>query len=253
MGGVLLLAGPGPSTWVVANALAREHDDLSVVIEEREARSAFLARRLRRFGPVTVAGQALFQLYGLLGARRAAPRVREIMAEAGLDATPMPAARLHRVVSVNEPSLVAQVAEKAPDVVVVNGTRILGRALLSGIRAPVLNMHAGITPAYRGVHGGYWARARGDAERCGVTVHLVDQGVDTGRIVAQARISPGDRDSYFSYPTLQLAAGLPLMLRAVRDARAGRLASRPAEGESRQYFHPTLWGYLATGLTRGVW
>ena len=60
MAGVLLIAGPGPSIWIVANALAREHGDLTVVIEERESRAVFLRRRVRKLGLPRVAGQVLF-------------------------------------------------------------------------------------------------------------------------------------------------------------------------------------------------
>jgi len=260
MAGVLLLAGPGPSAWIVANALAREHADLTMIVEEREPRTVFLRRRVRKLGLPAVAGQVLFQLWGKIGARRAAGRVREIMESAGLDDRPMLQGirpdHTQRVASANDPSVAFLIATAEPDVVVVNGTRILSRALLdliAAIPAPVLNIHAGITPAYRGVHGGYWARARGDMARCGVTVHQVDAGVDTGAVVAQAAIAPGPRDNFFSYPMLQMAAAVPLLLKAVRDARSGRLEPLPISGESRQYYHPTLWGYVATGLRHGVW
>ena len=260
MARVLLLAGPGPSTWIVANALASEHADLTVILEQREPRAVFLRRRARKLGLAAVAGQLLFQLWGKIGARLAAARVREIMAGAGLDDRPMqPGIRpdhTQRVANANDPMVAFLIAAAEPEVVVVNGTRILSPALLDvigAIPAPVLNIHAGITPAYRGVHGGYWALARGDAARCGVTVHLVDAGVDTGAIVAQAAIAPGPRDTFFSYPMLQLAAALPLLLAAVREAGDGRLEARQIGGESRQYSHPTLWGYVATGLRRGVW
>ena len=256
MAGVLLLAGPGPSTWIVANALTREHGELTVVIEEREPRADFLRRRVKKLGLLTVAGQLLFQIWGKIGVRRAAARVREIMDSAGLDDTPLPPDCYQRFASANDPAVAFLIVTAEPDVVVVNGTRILSRALLGSLGAipvPVLNTHAGITPAYRGVHGGYWARARGDVARCGVTVHMVETGVDTGAIIAQAVIAPGPRENFFTYPTLQTAAAVPPLLKAVRDARAGTLAARAAEGESRQYSHPTLWGYVATGLRRGIW
>jgi folate-dependent phosphoribosylglycinamide formyltransferase PurN len=253
MAGVLLLAGPGASTWIAANALAREHGDLAVIIEERQSRADMLRRRVKTLGPLTVAGQVLFQLWAKIGARRAEARIREIMTAAGLDDTPLPNGNYRSVPSANDPLTTALISETAPDVVVVNGTRILSRGLLEAIPVPVLNTHAGITPAYRGVHGGYWARVAGDMARCGVTVHLVDPGVDTGAIVTQAVIEPGPRDNFFTYPMLQTAAGIPLLLKAVQDALDGTLAPHSAEGESHQYYHPTLWGYAATGLRRGVW
>ncbi len=84
MARVLLLAGPGPSTWIVANALASEHAELTVVIEQPEPRAVFLRRRVRKLGLPAVAGQVLFQAWGKIGARLAAARVREIMAGAGI-------------------------------------------------------------------------------------------------------------------------------------------------------------------------
>lgn len=251
---VLLLAGPGAPTWITANALERAGHEFHVLLEDREPRLTFLRRRLRRLGPVVVAGQVLFQLYGVLAQRRARARIAEIMASAGLDDTPLPPQRVERVPDVNAPATRERIRALAPVAVVVCGTRILSASLLREIRVPILNLHAGMTPAYRGVHGGYWALAQGDETRCGVTVHLIDAGVDTGPIVAQIRIRPGPRDNFFTYPYLQLAAGLPALVRAVGVAVAGKpLATTPAEGESRQYFHPTLWSYLATGLRRGVW
>ena len=57
---------------------------------------------------------------------------------------------------------------------------------LGSLGCPVVNVHAGITPRYRGVHGGYWALAERHPEWVGTTVHLVDPGIDTGAILAQA-------------------------------------------------------------------
>jgi len=248
---VLLLAGRGASTWVLANALADAGHELRVLIEQPEPRGRFLRRRLRRLGPVQVAGQVLLAVYARLARRRTEARRKAILAEAGLDDTPASAGTYRDIGDANNAA--GLIAKAKPEVVVVNGTRILSRALLESIDVPVLNIHAGITPAYRGVHGGYWALVRDDPDRCGVTVHLVDPGVDTGGIVAQALIEPEPQDNFFTYPSLQLAAGVPLLLDAIELAQAGTLTAHPATGESRQYFHPTLWGYAAVGLRRGVW
>ena len=114
------------------------------------------------------------------------------------------------------------VARAGAAVVVVNGTRIIARRVLEASDAVFINTHCGITPEYRGVHGGYWALYRSDPENCGVTVHLVDPGIDTGGILAQQRIEPGPHDNFVTYPYLQLAAGLPLLVEAVGSALEGR-------------------------------
>jgi methionyl-tRNA formyltransferase len=125
--------------------------------------------------------------------------------------------------------------------------------VLNCVPAVFINIHAGITPMYRGVHGGYWALVEHNKEACGVTIHEVDTGVDTGRILGQTRISPNGVDNFATYGFLQLAAGLPLLKRAIRDACEGRLQPVAGPGgESRLWTHPTLGEYIYHRVKSGV-
>jgi methionyl-tRNA formyltransferase len=133
------------------------------------------------------------------------------------------------------------------------GTRIIGSETLKAVGAPFINYHAGITPKYRGVHGAYWARVSGDAEHCGISVHLIDAGIDTGPVLYHARIVPTAEDNFSTYPYLQLAAGLPLLSRAAKDALSGTLRPREVNLPSRLWSHPTFWSYCANGLRCGIW
>ncbi len=86
------------------------------------------------------------------------------------------------------------VAVHEPDLVVCAGfMRLLGRAFLA--RFPVLNTHPALLPAFPGAHAVRDALAYG-VKVTGVTVHLVDEGVDTGPVVAQAAVPvlPGDSE-----------------------------------------------------------
>ncbi|MDX6622010.1 MAG: hypothetical protein QOK36_4396 [Gaiellales bacterium] len=249
-----MVAIDSPGTWIVFDALDRAVGVDRVVIEDKVSARALLAARARRLGRGTAAGQLAFRVaVQPVLERRSRARVEEVLASAGLVPTRADEARITRVPSVNDPAAVEALQEAAPRVVVVGGTRIISGDVLDAVPAIFLNMHAGITPRYRGVHGGYWALASGDREHCGVTVHVVDRGVDTGAVVAQARIEPTRRDSFATYPYLQLVAGLPLLVDAVCAALAGTL--QPTDGmpgPSRQWYHPTAWGYLVTRLAKGV-
>jgi methionyl-tRNA formyltransferase len=98
---------------------------------------------------------------------------------------------------------------------------------------------------YRGVHGAYWALADGAPHACGVTVHLVDAGIDTGGILEQALIRPTARDNFVTYPLLQTAAALPLLQRVIRRGLKGALVVQPnPEGKSALRSHPTLLEYF---------
>lgn len=251
---IVMLAGPGESTDILFHALDAEFGVHRIIVETPVSQRQLLKRRAEKLGWSTVLGQIAFKLLiaGPLG-RSSQPRLHALKQTHGLNDQPLPANRTIRVPSVNDPACIAALQALNPDVVVVNGTRIIAKRVLANVPCPFLNTHAGITPLYRGVHGGYWALANNDAAHCGVSVHLVDAGIDTGGIIAQALIQPGLEDNFATYPLLQLIAGLPLLKDAVRAALAGPIQLRPApEGTSRLWSHPTLAEYRANRRRTGV-
>ena len=103
------------------------------------------------------------------------------------------------------------------------------------------------------MNGGYWALATGDAANFGATVHLVDSGVDTGGILYQVRGKPGAGDNIMTYGHRLAAMSRDMCVQAVGDALKGELRAVQTSAPSRQWYHPTIWQYLATGFSRGVW
>lgn len=253
-GRVVLLGGAKASTNIIYHALATRLRIEQVIMESRVSNQSLLARRVRKLGPRKVMGQMCFKLIAEPAIKRSARgRIEEITRAAKFDASPIDPARVVRVASVNAPETISVLQALAPKVVIISGTRIIAREVLESVPASFINMHAGMTPMYRGVHGGYWALAAGDRAHCGVTVHLVDAGIDTGRILAQQSIEPTAEDSFATYPLLQLAAGLPHLIDVTERAIDGRLPSFPDPvGPSRLYSHPTLREYLSNWLRQGV-
>ncbi|WP_219416576.1 phosphoribosylglycinamide formyltransferase [Pseudonocardia nigra] len=91
-------------------------------------------------------------------------------------------------------ALAKAVAEHRPDLVVSAGfMKILGAGFLAGIGSPMINTHPALLPAFPGVRGVADALAYG-VKVTGATVHLVDDGVDTGPVLAQSAVpvEPGD-------------------------------------------------------------
>ena len=79
-----------------------------------------------------------------------------------------------------------------PDLVVSAGfMKILGARFLA--RLPTVNTHPALLPAFPGAHAVRDALAYG-VRMTGCTVHLVDAGVDTGPVIAQAAIEVRDDD-----------------------------------------------------------
>lgn len=251
---VVFLSGRDDFSNIVYNALTEVANVVAVVQEDPPSKIQMAKRRIKRVGVLRVADQVLFiTLAAPILQRRSARRVEAIRKQFGMDATPIPESVVRSVPSINHPTVIDLLRAHEPEVVVINGTRIIGRRVLESVEAPFINTHTGITPAYRGVHGGYWAIAERKPELAGVTIHYLDTGIDTGAIIAQALIHPGPEDNFHTYPTLQLAAGLPLLKKAVVDThRDGLQTADPLTTTSRLYYHPGLTQYLAHRLREGV-
>lgn len=119
-------------------------------------------------------------------------------------------------------ALAVEIARHEPDLVVCAGfMRLLGRPVLEAFPQRVVNTHPALLPAFPGAHAVRDALAYG-VKVTGVTVHLVDEGVDTGPVVAQAAVpvEPGD-DEAALHARIQ-AVEQPLYVEAVgRLARGG--------------------------------
>lgn len=252
---IAMLTAGGTLSTITVNSLARRFGaaSIAVVEEEPEPKAVFLRRRLAKLGLIEVAGQLAFAVAQKIAARSSAARIAQICALAGLDDSTDPAIAVCRVPSVNSHECRTALAAIEPTVVIVHGTRIIRRDTLRAVSAPFINFHAGINPKYRGQHGGYWARAERDHSNVGVTIHLIDEGVDTGGVLYQAPFAATARDNINTYQYLQTAVAQPLLIQAAEDALAGRLRPRTVDLPSRQWFHPTLWSYLRTGLAHGIW
>ena len=181
-------------------------------------------------------------------------RVAEIKERGEFDATLPHTKVLVNVGSVNSDECLDLLIKIEPYLIIVVNTRIISKKILSRIDATFINIHAGITPKYRGWHGAYWALANKDPENCGVTIHIVDEGVDTGRILYQAKIDITKKDNYFTYPLLQLEQGLPILFKSVVDIMEGK--PKPDDKKPTLpdglYSHPTIWQYLLNRLLKGV-
>jgi folate-dependent phosphoribosylglycinamide formyltransferase PurN len=251
MSAIVLLCTPCRATNVLYHAIAARFAAPVVIAEDPVSRAELVKRRVKRLGPVRVAGQLAFQtLVSPYLARSGAARNAAILREAALSDAPVPDSDMRHVASVNTPEAREALRAAEPRVVVVSGTRIIGRETLAAVDAPFVNLHAGITPRYRGVHGAFWALAEGRPDLAGATVHLVDTGIDTGGVIAHAPVTPTAEDSFATYPMLQLVAGVPPLLAAVEALLAGTSPLGPtiANEHAPLRYHPTLWEYAAARL-----
>ncbi|OUZ19040.1 phosphoribosylglycinamide formyltransferase [Enterococcus cecorum] len=94
-----------------------------------------------------------------------------------------------------EKALLQLLQEQEIDLIVLAGyMRIIGKTLLSHYSNRILNIHPSLLPSFPGLHGIKDAYEYG-VKVTGVTVHLVDDGVDTGPIIAQEPVMILPEDS----------------------------------------------------------
>jgi hypothetical protein len=195
-------------------------------------------------------GQAAFGALKTMLQRRSAARLAAIRREHGLDPRP-PKAGWQRIGSVNAPACRRVLRQPDPQVVIVYGTRLIQWRTLGCIAAPFITYHAGISGEYRGETGAYWARHQPQRAPAGLTVALIEEGVDGVPYQATVGALPDDNIATDQYR--QMASALPLLIRAIEDALKGQLRPPQIELPSRQRFQPTPWGDLKAGVLEQVW
>ncbi len=248
-----MLSGEGMSTNILYHSLQKHFEIDTVIIEKKVDRKDFLKKRIRKLGYLKVVGQILFQ--GVIAGRlkkNSAKRRLEIMQQFALNNATIPANKIKNVDSVNSSEAIGLLQKLQPAIVVVSGTRIISKKVLESIDGKFLNIHAGITPHYRGVHGAYWALVNNDRENCGVTVHLVDAGIDTGEILYQQKITITPKDNFVTYPLLQLAEGIEFLKQAINDIFENKLRPIKTPGKGNLWHHPTFTQYIFQRLVHHI-
>ena len=131
----------------------------------------------------------------------------------------------------------AAVAALQPDVACVACfTQRIPASLLNLPRLGFLNIHPSLLPVYRGPMPLFWQLRDGAAT--GVTVHYMDEGLDTGDIAAQAAVPLPDGMSGPDAEQRLMLAGLELLLDVLDDLARGT-AHRQPQPPGSYYSLPT--------------
>lgn len=123
-----------------------------------------------------------------------------------------------------------EIAALAPDLIVSHSYRhILKRDVLAAAPDRFINLHISLLPYNRGADPNLWSFL--DETPKGVSIHLIDEGIDTGALLLQREVS-FDEDSETlgsSYATLQQTIG-ELFMEKWSSLRDGRIAPRAQSG-----------------------
>ena len=247
---IIFLASDCESSRWVYNALQQTMGIEAVILEQPVSKKELAKNRIKKIGIIPVAGQVLFSAFVVPFLKmKSKKRKASLVNQYGLKSTDFNSSKTFRVSSVNEEGCLNAINLLQPDIIVVNGTRIISKKILQSTNAVFVNMHVGITPYYRGSHGGYWSLYNDDIENFGTSIHLIDTGVDTGAILKQVFIKPEKQDNFTTYPILQVAVGIGALQEVLTDIIAGNYKTINHTEKGKMYFQPTLWQYL-TGAVK---
>jgi len=241
---IIFLASDCESSRWVYNALEQVILIEAAILEQPISKKELAKKRIKKIGFFPVLGQVLFSVFVVPLLRiKSKKRRAAIINKYLLNNNAFNNSKLTRVGSVNDEECLHAIQLLQPDIIIVNGTRIISKKILQSTNAIFLNMHVGITPQYRGSHGGYWALQNNDIEHFGTTIHLIDAGIDTGAVISQAFIKPDKQDNFATYPILQTAIGIDLFKKVLPDIIAGNYKTVNNITKGRMYYQPTIWHY----------
>jgi methionyl-tRNA formyltransferase len=128
-----------------------------------------------------------------------------------------------------------------PDLLVPIGMGIVRKQILQIPGVGTLNAHSGLLPKYRGMNVVEWALF--DGHRLGVSIHFMDEGIDTGGILLQKEFDVATGDTIDTLRNRSSKLGKQAMVEAIAKICDGQLRPVPQQsGDGQQYFimHPSL-------------
>ena len=120
------------------------------------------------------------------------------------------------------PEFLAELESLKADLQIVVAFRMLPEVVWNRPPMGTFNLHASLLPQYRGAAPLNWAIINGEKET-GVTTFLLDQEIDTGRIIYQERIAIGENDSVGDLHDRMMQVGANLVLKTVDALAEGRI------------------------------
>lgn len=137
--------------------------------------------------------------------------------------------------------------ENNPDIILSIGSEILKQKFLNVPKIGVLNVHMGILPEYRGIGVTEWPILESDSlneVKIGITLHLIDKGVDTGPIILKKNINIDSKDTIEKIEDKFLPNMVEAMFAGVKLARDNKLTQtrkdQPSKGKQYYFLHPRL-------------
>lgn len=145
---------------------------------------------------------------------------------------------VYRLKSINSRKALELVKSLSPEIIIsVASPQIFNKRLIS-LANHVVNIHAALLPQYQGMMPSFWVLADGK-ERTGVTIHYMDEHIDTGDIILQRPIDISPEDTLHSLQRKVAKTGAVALLEALAMIEENRVTRICPSGPSSYYSFPT--------------
>ncbi len=122
-------------------------------------------------------------------------------------------------------AFIEEIKRLHPDVIIVVAFRILPKEVFTIPRLGAFNLHASLLPKYRGAAPINWAIINGETET-GVTTFFLQEKVDTGSVLLQARLPIKPEDNAGTIHDRLAEVGAEIVLHTVRLIEQGKTVPR---------------------------
>jgi hypothetical protein len=233
-----LKGGPG----FVARCLVQRFPETRVVEVQQVPWKSSWTRRLKNAFRGTWLRSVEHRAYYRHFFERGERRLEELLYGAAGVSTLDPVAQVPST-NVNHASTATLLASLRPDVLLVAGAPLLKPSIFTIPRLAAVNVHFGISPRYRGEHTLFWPLYYRDYRNVGVTIHLIDSGIDTGRVLAQGFIETAQNDDEWTFEAkaAQFAANLMVELITSGNWQPSWRPPMIAQGRAYRFNQRRIW------------
>ncbi len=135
--------------------------------------------------------------------------------------------------SINDQYFIDLIKKINPDITIVMGTCLLSKSMINNNNF-IINMHTGLSPYYRGSHTNFWPFILDELNMFGVTIHKLDNGIDSGDIIYSQNIKWKKGLNFSTLNCMSIIEGVNLIkktiinfkinnVKAVKQAEKGNL------------------------------
>jgi len=234
---IVLLCSDSPNQVVLANLLHKDFGVDQLILWTPQ--SASKAKREKIFGRIVRLTQGIFNI----------PYKRAwfgMMRHYGKTFSTFPSVPLLKTTDINSQEVAQQIRNLEHTLFLVSGTNLLNHSLLKSIHksSKIINLHTGISPYVKGgPNCTNWCLANNRLARIGNTVLWIDQGIDSGNLIATERTNLEGVTSLLELQIRVMDHAHSLYLKVVRRILSGQKVPSVAQTEfgERNLFLTKNW------------